>query len=710
MPGFDTPQSITDQALMDFAAKAGYLPQSAGGATDQDIAAAVASSPTAQGGGPVPDTSPARSSAASPAPAATSSSVSYQGFLPSQYAKIQNTTDPALRGSFAQIDRDVAPEASAMTGAINSAHNSGVAAAKAGATAERNIEMETGRQADLMKGMIDAHAAEEAKITEQYRAESNQAKADYMAALADFRGSRVDPSALWKQMGKGNQFGMMVSAFVQDFLGARGIHTSAMDTFSKAVQRNIDAQIEGIKQKGEVADGFKNLWQMQREQSASDAEARQRIYGFMLDGAKQAVVSHMAQYKAGLADAQGQAAIAKLDEEFSKNLVDVYKHIDTTTLQRREQAIQIFGERLRASTESARLTEQKREFEAQRAATTPPPDPTSGKLIDPWTGKYAYALKDDLANVKPEDRAKIEQQVQGDLSNAKTLDDAFVHLRELTHKMGPMPTGMYARSRWADTWQKEYDGARQQVGQALARMVDGRVSQQEIEGQLQGIPEKLMLAQYDLEQVIADKQSMVANKFKNSVSPLVTDLPKDDVARGLQGGASQGGLYASKAEADATANPVSPEHREVVAAGYLKQAQDTGNPGQGPAERIDGKVPADVREVDEQFKRDYPEEAKKLNGGSIPTGKDAPVWRMEEGMVGLRDEAKKGGKVGDDARAKLVEMATPYFSNTYGMQGPDPQAVLAAMMLHSLHLADPDKFEDPTKGSRRFQDAHQNEQ
>lgn len=114
-----------------------------------------------------------------------------------------------------------------------------------------------------------------------------------------------------------------VTAFVTDFLGTRGIHSSGMDILNQAVDRSIQTQLDNMRHGGEVTQEFRALWQAAQADSDSESEARAKIFGYHLAGAQQLVAAEVAKYGGPLALAQGKAAQAQIEEELQQHLAAI---------------------------------------------------------------------------------------------------------------------------------------------------------------------------------------------------------------------------------------------------------------------------------------------------------------------------------------------------------------------------------------------------
>jgi hypothetical protein len=332
----EAPQGFDDQSMNPATPSyADYIGNSAppdsykaGGFTDEDVMAAFV--PEAAQSAAAPPVSPQEPPLKVGEKTKAGFSSSTSGFSDKKNAAVRKGPGAALDNRLAGIQAEGdATEAERDQRVITGA-NEEAQAAHGEAVATANQITANGHQKAILASLEQNHDAKTEAMVTQGMNEANETKAKYVAAMNDFRAARVNPSQLWGDMTGGQQFGMLVSAFAHDFLQAKGIKTSSMDTLNKAIDRNIDAQVTAINQKGKVADGFKTLWEMQTADSHSMLEARTRMKGFMLDSFKTATEAYMAQFDSQLATAKGRTAVAKIDSELAKTLNEIGQHVDRT--------------------------------------------------------------------------------------------------------------------------------------------------------------------------------------------------------------------------------------------------------------------------------------------------------------------------------------------------------------------------------------------
>lgn len=617
-------------------------------------------------------------------PSGTSSKVSasYRGFDPAQYNKVLAATNPELAKMLAAADAEGQKFADPQLAAEDAAYQSRIAAqgemTKA-AIAQAHAE---GHAAEILKGVQSDFAAEEARINEQYRGMSNKAKADYVAALADLRASHVDPNALWHDMSGGQSFLAFTSAFAHGFLGAKGIHTDAMNILNSAIDRNISAQIQNIKTKGDVAEGFKSLWYMQRNEAASDAEARSRVRGFMLEAAKQNVISYMSQFNAGLATAQGQAALAAIDEEHKKNLIDVYQHIDQNTIALRGQAVNAWATKAQLGLGWA-------QFKAQqdaRAQKTPPPINMAALIPDitPSGGGVArWKFNGDPKEIGTEKMNDIKDRM-GALA---FYDKKIGELQTLIRETGPIanvpdflksPAGQRMTS------------LRDSIATSLVIANSGKAfSQEEVKQRQAQFPIDTWLTNGERAQTVAQTANYLRDEAFSKMAQYVHEIQPNEPEFGMKISPALGAPGESTPGAPGLAAQT--EQKNILAppveTGDEKLFKDESGRLTGPQslEKI-SDPPSDVKVEHEKFLKENPQVMTQERAVS----KEGEIPRYEESLIRLKDIIQKDPKspLADKAYKLILDQAKPFVK---GINSEDPEAIFATMVLHEVAGIDPDR-------------------
>lgn len=147
-------------------------------------------------------------------------------------------------------------------------------------------------------------------------AEAHKYIAAYQEQIAAVRQMAVDPTGPIGSMSLGEAAGMSLANFAQGFLAARyGIKIDVTGQIDKWVERSIHEQERRIQQAQAGAEDQLHLWEIARQTSRDDQEAKQRYRGWIIAGMQTSLQANAAQYKSDSANADAALAIAQLDME-----------------------------------------------------------------------------------------------------------------------------------------------------------------------------------------------------------------------------------------------------------------------------------------------------------------------------------------------------------------------------------------------------------
>lgn len=474
---------------------------------------------------------PGRASSAHDVSTRTSDS----GFSTDKFAQVQRATsglDGKIASDRSARQQEWAP-AQAAYGEVNreALHAASVAheaaAAKAEIEAHGNLQMQDANRRAM---------AEDQAAMAQAQAQSVEGRARYEQALASI--PQVNPRQLWEHAGNAGQYGMVVSAFMHDFLGAKGIKTSAMDTINRAVDRNIEAQIQNINTKKTVASGFKDLWEMTQRESATQSEARAKMQGYMLASVKSGIQAEMGKYDSRLADATYMESIAKIDEGILNKKIEVGKHIDDAAHQDAQLRVTRNGQELAASTAKADRESRERvarmEADARVAAAKGPKVVKERQIIDPQTNRGLWTFKD---GVRPEQQDKVLETV----AKYEPANHIMNRLRELERKLSPVPDPVTG-TRFTNQDQREYDGLRTELAHALVAARGERPTDKDVDEQLKLLPTNTMLTNGGISRILAEEQINLNAAMKASIRQFTNDTPAEDQEVGPVGDINAGDL------------------------------------------------------------------------------------------------------------------------------------------------------------------------
>lgn len=545
------PQDTTPPST-DFASLLGYVPPSAPPIQPVQPPDATPVGPSLQ---TAPVTSPEQTSSDDPSQAVGPDALPHPSLTPitnaqfglktgqsagmsaSGYSQAANT---AIRqGAGTALDRKLAQDQVQATQRYSPIIDEQQRAAHEEIEGVRQVADVTSQQA-LVKGELHTRLAaanqdfavkEQAAIA-QSQAEAQSSMASYRLALADYAASKVNPSDLWDHAGAAGQVGMMATAFAHDFLGAKGIKTSGLDTINQAIKNNIDAQLANISAKKNVTEGFKTLWEMQRQQSSSDAEARKRMQGFYLSSIGDEIEAKLSGYDSKLALAQGQTAKAKILEAQAKNNLEVQKDIDTAANARATNDVHAYSAELSAS--SARYAANAH-IDAARIAAGKKDSPLANLFIDTSKSGDNTAIRRFLPGVTPDAQRKIQENYDNTASTASQIQD----LVDIQQKLGAaIPTGNIGLiNKLQGEGQRAAEQLRTIVRTNLLYDSSGKaINEQEMKNFDNMVSKNDWWTNGDNTRNLAILAKSKLDRIKANVSGSSYEIPEGDPARGLKTG------------------------------------------------------------------------------------------------------------------------------------------------------------------------------
>jgi len=470
--------------------------------------------------------------AASPAPLAPGQSVggkvSASGFSPTKYAQAKKAAAPedaTIAGGYQRAAARSAPDVAAIQaeGVSAKAAETRLASAEAAKSqieagqALHTAAIQTKYQNEVKQDYADAQAA------------SDAAKAEYHTKLLQI--PTLNPSQLWDAAGSEGQFGMAAAAFLHDFLGAKGIKTSAMDTINGAIKRNIDGQIANINSKRETAAGFKDLWEITRAQSASTAEARARMQSYGLASLKSELAGQMGGYDSAVAQAKHQMASALIDKEINKQVFDVHKHVDDSANQEATRLVAIRGQNMAAATAKAENESHERIAQITSDAKSAGKGPRY--VFDPETGKGKFVFK---PGVRPEQQDKVLEQV----AKFEPANLIMSRLRTLEREAGSQVFDLTRGTRFSDEQQREFTGLATQLAHSLVAARGERPTDKDVIDQLLVVPQKTTFTVGGTSRILAGTQAELNDAVQGTIRQFVDDVPKEQQPQGATGRLAEG--------------------------------------------------------------------------------------------------------------------------------------------------------------------------
>src|SRR5574338_251137 len=245
---------------------------------------------------------------------------SYRG--PKASASFRGMTDDGLRrakGLYGEADQRAAARVDADTAysqaqadkarehltAVGDAYNNEI---------DRTAEFQR-RNDELQRQVIDFNRGA-AALEQQLAGEAHAERAGYIAAykeqLAVVKQLAMQSGNPINQLSRGEAFGLAGAQFAQGFLAAQGINIDVAGQVDRWVDRSIQEHQMKIANARASADDQLHLYQIARQNSQDEWEARQRYRGFVIAGLQTAIQLNAQRFQSDVAMARAQEHIARL--------------------------------------------------------------------------------------------------------------------------------------------------------------------------------------------------------------------------------------------------------------------------------------------------------------------------------------------------------------------------------------------------------------
>jgi hypothetical protein len=150
-------------------------------------------------------------------------------------------------------------------------------------------------------------------------AEAHKHIAAYQQQIAAVRQMAVDPRGPIARLSTGGRVALALGDFAQGFLAAKGINIDVSGQVDKWVDRSIAEQQRRIGQAQAGAEDQLHLWEIARQTSRDDQEARQRYRGWSIAAMQTQLQMNASQYRSASANADAAMINAQLDMEGVKS-------------------------------------------------------------------------------------------------------------------------------------------------------------------------------------------------------------------------------------------------------------------------------------------------------------------------------------------------------------------------------------------------------
>jgi hypothetical protein len=284
---------------------------------------------------------------------------------------------------------------------------------------------------------------EAARQTEQARAEAKASAVQFMGKyqqqLAAVRGMTVDVSGPLAKLSTAETGGLTFALFAQGFLAAQGININVSQQIDKWVDRSIHEQERRIQQGEAAAQDTLNLWQIARQNSSDDLEARQRYRGFIIQGLQSQSELAAARFNSKLATAQAAVTAAHLGTEATLTAQNMARQHEQRVFEQKKWETTTAFE-----TEKVNLEQMRVGLEAARVRAAGAGKMEKRQIItDPSTGKAAWIIHEDRINA-----AKDAEEATKATAQYGAIDKALQNAINFKERVAP---GKFGHGKFFDS-------------------------------------------------------------------------------------------------------------------------------------------------------------------------------------------------------------------------------------------------------------------
>lgn len=192
--------------------------------------------------------------------------------------------------------------------AVNEALEEAVGKTQEFAAADEEIRQ---REIDFQKGEAEL----EARLAGEAQADRAQYVAAYKEQLAVVRQLSLQSGNPMGKLSQGEALGLAGAQFAQGFLAAQGIHIDVAGQVDRWVERSIQEHQMKITNARDAANDQMHLYEIARQNSEDEWEARQRYRGFVIAGLQSSIQLNASRFQSDIAMARAHEQGARLQIE-----------------------------------------------------------------------------------------------------------------------------------------------------------------------------------------------------------------------------------------------------------------------------------------------------------------------------------------------------------------------------------------------------------
>jgi hypothetical protein len=421
---------------------------------------------------PVPAMQPAQTPQLQSAGGSVSTSGSGFNFSPEKTQQVKAGFTNQVDARNAQSQQDIYGEANQIAGEYR-----GVAdAQKANVAARTNLDIE--------KAAIESEAAfEEADLIadlnfkeklgyEEARMKEEQAMANWAGAMKAYEASNINPGKLWGDMNGSDRFNTAAAVFAHNILASKGINTTTMASLNRALDDNLNAQLQNMEKKGRVAGQFKQVYDAVRSESESEAEARMKMRGLMLQEFRAGVTAKLSSMDSDYAKIKAQEIYTGIEQQLVKDMTELRQIYRQNNERERAynsdlmyKEAQLRMEAYRNSLSARQVALQEKEAEAKKA----PPQWDPELLVRDPAGIDMQGQATPIGHARTKEQAaELEKKLNYQYDAAK----AASRISELSRERGKIYTGP-GRAQFMTKHKAEMESIRLDLVTAKKRALSG---------------------------------------------------------------------------------------------------------------------------------------------------------------------------------------------------------------------------------------------
>jgi hypothetical protein len=335
---------------------------------DIEMPADPVSAPSA----PLPGTSAGASrSVSSGSSSGSSTSRSYTGVPQEKQDSLLTRYESQNAASEQEFDQNAAAERAA----VESRRTGETQLIKDQARIEREHQTKLQQLADEERDFNETAAELERGIRDQEIVDREAIMGEYKQQLAGVRSLAAQSGNPLGGLSQGEALGLGAAGFAQGFLAAQGIQINVTGQIDKWVDREIAVHQQKIENAKDGAAATMHLYNVARQSSEDDWEARERYRGFVMEHMKSQIQVEAARFGTQLATQKAAERVAELDAQLNASIAGIGSRKSAKIAEARKanleeyKAIGLHARETRQQADSHRVAQQNANAASMNART-----------------------------------------------------------------------------------------------------------------------------------------------------------------------------------------------------------------------------------------------------------------------------------------------------------------------------------------------------